>query len=276
MKNKNNEGLVKFNKKEVVYVINQPNHSLLSIVVVDDKTDFPLSENIHNNIEKLREISDIIFLFSNNSKNINRKKFTSLYRACGYIESDRNINETLLKLLYYSLEIFGSKIVGNIIVNISDLEEFSDKLRDNIIKINMSPVMKPIFKIRRLSSKEYYDIYKIKTDNISNGMTLTSYFLEYTTGINIINQFKSNKIDNIGMYSSFTSDSKILYFKTPVIKLIISFWKGEENSRENYTKSFKNNDVRYFLSSVVKYLGIEVMDLEIENLNIENISYGQI
>ena len=73
-----------------MYVINQPKHSIVSLVVFNDN----ITEEIHKNLAKLNDISDIIFIFSRDQRRINKNKLTSLYNSCGWIESFDNIGFT--------------------------------------------------------------------------------------------------------------------------------------------------------------------------------------
>ena len=50
-------------KVNEVYVIEQPKSSLVTVIVVDLPGDKPLPQSVHERLRKLREISDLFFIF---------------------------------------------------------------------------------------------------------------------------------------------------------------------------------------------------------------------
>ncbi len=232
--------------KNEINILHQPKHSTISLILIDSDK-FPISPEEHNAIDKLQEFSDVFFVFSDHlfpsTKGINKTKFTSLYESCGYIDGGGELCETYLISILYSLEIFETHI-GFCITRISDLGDI--KLEDyskNIISLTASSISSPVFKTRRLGTDEFYKIYK-----------------NSNTGI-----FKKQE-DSVNMYCSYTSDSKIMYFKRSSIGIIIDFWKSSENNK--YFKSFSIKDPRYFFASVVKFLTIQKIDANINDLDI--------
>lgn len=223
-------------KKEEIYIINQPKHSLLSVVVVD--CELPLNEKVHENINELRTISDVLFVFSDQHKNINKKKFTSLYECCGYIESSGNIGRTVIKALVYGKEIFEHHF-GYTLGNLSDLLKggFTEKLQ----KVMMSPISQPVFKSKRLSSKEYYEIYGEERKC-----------------------FLCNKENIDNMFCSYTSDSMMIFMRAKTIDVLFDFM----NSNKDVIDSFKKTDPRFFIASLIKFLNIEQVDKNLEDLEI--------
>lgn len=223
-------------KKEEIYVINQPKHNLLSVVVVD--CELPITKEVHKNINELRTISDVLFVFLEQHRNINKKKFTSLYECCGYIESTENIGRTIMKALIYGKEIFEHRF-GYTIGNLSDLKRpgFTDKLQ----KLIMSPISQPVFKLRRLSSEEYYEIYNEKR-----------------------RCFLCNKENIDNMFCSYTSDSMMMFMRTRTIDVLFDFM----NSNKDVVDSFKKTDPRFFYASLIKFLNIEQVDENLEDLEI--------
>ena len=227
--------------KDDIFILHQPTHSVLSIILVN--TDFPLTESSHNKISNLVEFSDVFFIFPEKSRSIRKDKFTSLYEGCGWVESGQSLCETYLKTLLYSLEIF-EKHVGFCLYNLSDLDDFNIEVNKNkILELTASSVGSPIFKTRRLGSNEFYEIYKKSNSGIFSKVS-----------------------DSENMYCSYTSDSKLLYFKRSVAGLYVNFWQSSENNK--YIKSFSISDPRYFFASMTKFLTIGTIDSEVEDLNI--------
>lgn len=242
MKNKINR-----NMKNEIYVLNQPQRSIISLVLVDSQ--LPLEQTEHEKIDKLRNFSDVFFIFSDDifseTKKIEKNKFTSLYEACGYIDGGSELCEMYLKTILYCLEIFEHH-VGFCIIRLSDLKSVDvDRCENNIVSLTASSVSSPVFKTRRLTSDEFYDIYKKSNSG------------------NII--FKKQQ-DTTNMYCSYTSESNILFIKRATLGTIIDFWKS--SSPNKYIDSFSITDPRYFFASIMRYLTIKTIDSEVENLDI--------
>lgn len=226
--------------KDEIYILHQPKHSIISIILVN--SEFPIQESQHESLSKLIEFSDVFFIFPSSVKGINKEKFTSLYEGCGWIEEDTRLSETYIRSILYCLEIFECHI-GFCISRISDLKpEIIDSQK--IISLTGSSLGSPIFKIRKLTSPEFYDIYK-----------------ETNSGI-----FKSSR-DNSNMYASYTSESPILYFKRSNLNLIVDFW----NENNKYTNSFTLSDPRYFFASTCKFLEINVINSDLCDLDIRKL-----
>ena len=96
--------MIKKPTKEEMYVVNQPRHLMISIILMDYDY-YPLPDNIHTGLCKLSEISDIVFIFSDshfdNSK-ISKEKITTLYQACAFIDSSGNPINNINLYSFYS------------------------------------------------------------------------------------------------------------------------------------------------------------------------------
>lgn len=225
--------------KDEIYILHQPKHSVISIVLVD--SEFPIPEPQHESLAKLLGFSDIFFVFPKNVNGIKKEKFTSLYEGCGWVEEGIGLPKTYLQTILYILEIFECHI-GFCISRLSDLKtDIIDPQK--IISLTGSSLRSPVFKTRKLTSSEFYDIYK-----------------ETNSGI-----FKT-KSDSSNMYASYTSESPILYFKRSNLGTIVDFWRSIEDNK--YINSFTLKDPRYFFASVCKFLGIDIIDSDIHNLDI--------
>lgn len=242
---------MKYNKDEI-YVVNQPKHSIVSLVVYDDN----IIDEIHSNIIKLNKISDVIFIFPNNKeyKKIDKNKLTSLYCGCAWIDSYDSLNFTIFKILDYCIQIF--KVHNTfLLINMRNLKNISNKLFNNIESVNASSMKNPIFKVRNLTADEYRDIYTRKV--IENN----SIFNKIRKFFGIEDELEEETDDD--MFCSYTSDSKVLvYFRATINKLI------EFNSKNIYSELFNSLDCRYLFASMTKYLNIEITDSNIEDLNI--------
>ena len=238
-------------EKDEMYVVNQPRKSIVSLVLFDEN----ITDEIHNNIVKLNEISDVIFIFSKDYKRIDKNKLTSLYGACAWIESYDNLGFTLFKVLSYCVEIFR---VHNsfLLMNMCNLVGIDDKFFNNIKSVNSSSITKPIFKLRQLSAEDYKQIYTKK--EVGRGSFLDRIRKLFGVGDELENENKDN------MFCSYTSDSVALVYFRPIITKMIEF-----NNNNVYSELFDNmSDCRYLFASMTKYMNLDIKDCSIENLAI--------
>lgn len=254
--------------KDEIFVINQPKKSIISIVIVNDLS-FPLTNTLHDNIFELEELSDVLFIFPDSTKNINIEKFANLYRSIGWIESGGNLSKTIMKTLDYCINIFENQYVGFNIVNTKDIkdEKLTNRLKDNINKVNLSSVKMPIFSISRLGPSELYDIYK--DDNMTS-------LIPIQTKVNWKFWEKSEedktleKKDSVNMFSTYKSESKVLYFKVNTIKTLVEFYKIDGNTAK--FESFVWDDCRYMFASMIKYFGIDNHNCNIDDLDFSTVT----
>lgn len=263
-----------------VYVINQPEHTILSIIVMDTK--FPLTEVSHSYIEKLQKFSDTCFLFSDKlfeSKNVNKKKFTSLYDGNCFISAQGNsILPMVLKALNYSIEIF-KKHNSFLIFNLSDFEKYSEeefgKFRENTIKINSSGVMHPILRIKKLNNEELFEYYNEETRdyNEQSGNRFLDFFASGSSYIGkklclnyFTESFASKDVpeNNKNIYSSWKTNSIVQFFKRDTILKFIDFLENNPG----FIDTFEGWGIDMIFSTLVRRLklknhnnGIEELDL---------------
>lgn len=227
--------------KNAVYILKQPEHVILSIIMVGK--DYPKTETEQQMIDKLSEVSDIFFIFSNKIGNhkINMRKFTSLNRGCGFIYGTKTIGETLFDVLEYSKHIF-QKHIGYLLLNDWNIAEIENraKLPKFLVNWTASTLVKPILKIRRLEPDELYEFYK---EEESSGWKFWKSIEEETDKC---------------MFLTHTSSSPYIYFKNLVVE------KWLEKDRDNYLRTFETNDIRDIVASLIKDLGMEY--LEVVNL----------
>lgn len=254
-----------------MYVVNQPRHPMLSIVLMD-YDHYPLPDNIHAGLCKLSEISDIIFIFSDShfdNSEINKEKITTLYQACGVIDSSGNLPRTIFKTLQYDKEIFG-KHIGVTVSRCQDLLESTPKLFENLEKINQSRVIKPVFKIRRLSSTELYNFYYTPAERKKKWRCVYDECL-YFYHRHIIQSVTfpwarvevPDPTDYIDCrYCTWGSNSSVLYFRNTTIGIFL------EKPDWEFIDTFTDPDPRYLFAGLVKANGIECLDYNIEDLDI--------
>lgn len=261
---------MKMCNKDEVYVLNNPKHIISTIVIVD--FEFPVNEKIHNSLCTLSDNTDVIFVFSdklcNNSKDIFKEKFTTLYNGCAYIDSNLSISRSIVKIFLYCKEIF-NRHLGYLVARGSDLLSIDSSYINKLLKITESDIVKPVFHLRRLSGEElfeYYSIDKCCGDNILipnpfNLINLINVLLSPKL-LNTISEY-NDKIDC--RYCSWTSDSSAMFFKNGVVNQILKQLGGEISYE--YIDTFTSSDPRYFLSNLIKLLGIDNLNYNIEDID---------
>ena len=235
--------------KDQVYVINQPKHILSSIIVVGD--EFPLTTEIHDDIEKLCEISDVLFIYApkhfTHQEEINFDKFASLYRSCAWIESRASLGSTLIRLFEYDKEVFQCHR-STIIMNSWNLGDIDT---DKIMSILSSTLSKPILKIERLGSEEFYDIYKWDRSHP---------ILRYITPL-------KDRLERA--FCSYRSTSDLVFLREHTIGTLCKFYNTEDDRfPHDYINSFTEDDIRYLLGSIIRYLDIDDLNMNYKTLRL--------
>lgn len=236
--------------KEQVYVINQPKHITSTIIVLGDI--FPLPEDAHNDIEKLCDISDVLFIYApthfTHQEEINFNRFSSLYKSCAWIESGSCLGSTLLHMIEYDQEIFGCHR-NTIIMNSSKLGNIDI---DKLISISSSPLNRPILEIERLSSEEFYEIYSEE---------------EYTNPI--LNYLKPKREALERAFCSYKVTSDLAMFREDTLNTILKFYDNPEDEfPKQYVRTFTEDNIMYMLGSLIKYIGIDYLDRNYKDIKL--------
>ena len=233
-----------------IYVVNQPRKPLLSVVFVS-KPEYPLPQDIHDELYLLSEETDIIFVFHSDAvKGINPDKFCNLYSGCGWILAD-SIVDSFIKTIEYSENIFkshGGVLIYNDVYKISKTNEITRKSNELL----RGGISSPVFVPRRLSSEEIYDIYKITDSGTAVSRMLGSIG-------------KKEEDVNDRKYSIWTSNSDAIYMKLDVASKILC------TAKEDYTKTFTWEDIRYFIASTVQRARVNVINSEVDDLDINSL-----
>lgn len=261
-------------QKDEIYVLRQPEKTTLSIIIMKD--EFPLSDKLHEDFEKLSKISDIILIFSDKyfpkSKDINKERFSNIYRVTGWIDSSDNLPKSIVKVLKYSKEIF-NKHVTYTIMNSWEMN-LSDRLINNIV-LSGTLVTRPVYKTVRLSSTDYFNIYK-KHENEDTIVSLPrpcnssgwNFFKLRNTESTRGNLIKDTHL--FRSFSSYTTKTSVFLFKAVTANNLISFF--DDPLSDEYIETFDWEDFRYCFASLIKRLNIETVDVNIEDLDLENDS----
>lgn len=247
-----------------VYVLHQPKHILMSIVVIGKGTGIPLTEEIQGNLDTLSGMSDVFYVFPENGitkkdEYIDPRAFTSLHSGCGFISCSKlPMIGAILKALHYSTEIFG-KHLGYSLTQAEWLVGIGERMFQNLVEINGSAMMKPVLEITRLGPKvlsQFYikreaeDTFRLPWEKKDN----YKYPSEWS-----------------GMYCKFTSPSKILFLRNSIVQLILSRY-GDIDFVKFYSTFVDippySWDMRYFIASLLKDMGIDNINNSIEDLEI--------
>lgn len=244
--------------KNSVYVINQPKHSLITFIKID--YDSEVNEDIHNKIDLIQGVSDIMFIFDPKVVNtIDPFKFTELYQSASFIVSDGNLHKTLFEAFLYAKEVYETHVsyIVTDILKLGDVVLGKEGL-DNIIRVHVSALQKPICKVRRSTFDELKAIYTVEEGDTSKGGGF----------------FKRNKetvLNNEGRYYTWTCESDLVFVRKATVDLIL---KEYENDRENpdskindILDSFKDyTDLGDMLVSYLKRLGVDMIEDSIESI----------
>lgn len=232
------------------YVGEQPDKSILSLVVVDE---MPLSDEAHVRLGELREVSDLLFIIPSELRiRILAQKFGSLYQACCWVESEGKLGEAMMESLEYDKEIFGS----HGLVLITHVSDITDLKGERLQKIASSSLSKPICQTRRLTSQEFYAIYKKGEDEFPGWMS--KYFF-----------IPQPSPDLSNLYTTHTVISKETLLRPAVIGKMLEFWKSEKDdgfSGEGYVCSFCQPSLNYILASMLKRLKQGELEVSVDDL----------
>ena len=255
---------LKYMISDEVFVLEQPKESIITLVVINQSLEKPLSALQHDNLELLRSRTGLFFIFLDEllDKNVSREKFSNLYRAKAWLNSGKgNFGKNLFKCIEYIKEIF-SKHYNVLITDLSGLDNVSSQEMKtclfNAIKVGMTRIARPIMKISRLDPVSFFSIYYDP-----NSITEEKSFLS-----NFFNIKEEKKIgpEVINMFCNNTSSSPIVMIRSEFIDIILNF---KDNDTRDYIETFKERlDFRYLIASLIKYLGVEVIDEDITKLNL--------
>lgn len=262
-------------RKDEIYIIHQPRKIIFSLIIVDTLLEKGLDEKIHDNLGWLVNYSDIFFVFPEKHfpelSKINKRKFTSLYQGCGFIESTtKALGTDIIKTLLYDREILSNTRdhLGITISNISDLSNISEKQFNNIHSAISAGISRPVYTVRRLSSSEFHDIYCLGEINYEQSLkNLTGHTNIFKTIMKALWK-KGNLTDDIGMYSTWHSKSPIMYFPKSAIESILRYRTIDKDSFNNWVETFINVDPRYLIASLVNTCGLDILNMEIDKVEV--------
>lgn len=239
--------------KNSVYVLRQPEHSLVTIIVVDTG-DLPLKKKAHENIDALEKVSDVFFVFSDHYSGTNKRvdipKFSNLYKASAYLCGDGNvIGEPLFLALSYCKDVF-QKHTTYLITDTRRLGEFKETSRiSRFPEIALMGIQKPIMRVNRLGEEELGTIYMMPEN-------ITLHWWDRKKPVETKDRY----------WSTHNSPTNILLFKSPTIGLLVND-RDDEDFRD-YIKTFVEDDFSYLIASLIVRKGIETTQTDIQNIEL--------
>lgn len=244
--------------KNSVYVINQPKHLLITFIKIDKWSE--IDEDIHNKIDLLQGVSDIMFIFDPDVvSTIDPFKFTELYQSASFIVSEGNLHETLFEAFLYTKEVYESHI-SYIVTDINKLGSIKlgkDEL-DNIERIHISALQNPICKVSRSSCYELKNIYTINKEGDERKF-------------NIFKKSDNENLNNNGRYYTWRCKSSLVFVRKTTIDTILKEYEIDKDNPSSkimsILDSFKDyTDLGDMLASYLKRLGVEILDGNIDTL----------
>ena len=257
--------------KNEIYIIEQPKRILISFIVVNLSLMEALNNRIHETLIKLVDYSDLFFIFPEShfpeQSKIDKIKFTSLYRGCGFItaENDR-IGEPLFKALNYGVEVLSEekKHLGFMISQLSDLENVSQDF-EKLLLIT-GPIERPVFRSRFLSGQELHQIYTIPDNSSDTDKKRKSNIFKVL--LSLLKKKKYLETDEKGMYSTWHSDSPIIYLPRATMETLCNSKKLGEADFEDWINTFTSSDPRYLMSSLINALGLKILNMNFNEVEL--------
>lgn len=241
--------------KDAVYVVKQPMHSIVSIVVVDEAKT-PLHPSAHANLDQLVDMTDVIFVFSDrfSVSGFMPDKFTNLYRGCAYIHGSGNVlGRPIFQAMLYAQEIF-RRHAAYVVTDLERLGKIRFQNKELLQTLTASAIVKPILRIKRLSPEELYSIYlpeKLEEEE------KTPWWKFWKT-----EPATTQEEDRIN--SRYCSDSNLMFFKQTLVKIFLKNY--EDKKFMKYINTFSEDDPSYLFASYIRELGIDNIDSSPEEL----------
>ena len=247
------ESILENNK---TFILERPKHNNVTFIYFQsEKIKDLFDQDTSNVLDKLSQASDLIFIFNKKmSSEVNFEKMSSLYRACGYIESDNNY---LTQSLYYATSYFHvlyERCLGFLMISFEKLKNLDVERVCSII--NNGNLFSSVFKTRRLSIEELKQIF-IKPEKMGfwESKIKGKMKLEYSSGC----------------YSRFSTsyENNCIFLRTKFVIEMRKFIESEECPFE-YLESFYTREPSEFFASIKERLpeNVKVLDLEIEKIEL--------
>lgn len=243
--------------KNSMYVVKQPGHTILTVVVVDQ---VPLSEEAHKAISLIGEQSDIVFLFREGEhEKTFLNKFAVLYDSVGYYQvgEGKNIGEAVLDILAYGYTIF-KKHLSYLVIQSEDLSRVTtQKGLKNIETVNASVIKNPILEATRLGTEEFLHIYR--KEEVEDKYPWWKFWMKPLEGVESTDK----------MWGRWKSHGSSVWLRSETVGLLCKEYEDPEFYQ--YSKTFTFDTPDYLLTSLLKKLGIEIINSSIEKLEVNKL-----
>lgn len=248
-------------KTDAVFVLNQPKHPIASVIIVDSSK--PLIPEAHETIDRLRTITDLMFVFSEHFdlQHISIPKFASLYGACSYIVgSGKILGKPVMDILSYCREVFGQH-VSFVITDTDRCEKIGPmKNLETILDLTSAPVVAPVLSIRRLGADELSDIY---FNQETSPRLETWKFWEAPKD--------TENQDRIG--STHVVDGYFMFMRSSIVDEILQNMSDLDFIK--YLETFVESDIGFLMGSLITKLGIKYINTDLMNIDLRStLNYG--
>lgn len=247
-------------EKNRTFILERPVHNVTTFVYFDPNTKIQeiFNQEFSNRLDKIREISNLVFIFNNKAKGIiNFENISTLYRACGYIVSD---HDYLVQSLYYALLYFRTlyeRHTGYLLLCDWEIKDIDlDKTRGIIYH---GSLQSSIYKKERVPIEDLKEIFLIDLEKSEK-----QSFWEKIRG----------KVDlkyTSGMYSRYdvTIENKGIFLRPNFVDEMKKFIESEECPKY-YLESFYTRWPGEFFCSIGEYMpeNVKILDLKIESIDL--------
>ena len=234
--------------KEIMYVLEQPTHTIATIIVI--RGDEDVNEEFYDFIERTRRVSDIFLIFGDNMKEVNYKKFSSLFGANGFVYGGSNTVRSLVFTLTYLREVMINKHLSFLVCSSQDLVDGVPDISDKLENINASSLASIICKTTRLPVVDLRKIYKREPGPDKKWWEIWKK-----------DPSRDSELDTTDMYSRYSLTGRFCFLRVGhVIDLL--------KLSDDYIDSFSKNRIDLFIGSYAKMSGLRVLDEDIQSMEV--------
>lgn len=250
--------------KDRMYVVEQPKHTIVSLVYAKELIDKPLTKEEFNFFTKLADKTDVIYIFPQSPlSKIDCRKFTSLYCGCGYAIINENLLTTFMFVLQYVNRVFEKHMTYLYLRNPHNVPPNPDKFFSNLEQVNMSSIASIICEIVRLGPDELYQLYVRRPEEITRIKIGKFWNKEDVT------LYSSSKYN---IYTRYSVLGDNIVFRAGHINVLINNYLNDPDFLD-YFKTFTDSEtVKFFIGSYIKASGTSHLNKSIENFNIGNLN----
>ena len=268
-------------KKGEIYILNQPKKAIINVIDYRPEKGFFRSDEFVKRLDSFTKISDVVFLIPENNKIIDPVKLLAMFNCCAFVEyKPGELIEKFIKVCKYFTTIYNHSIFcytdSKTIFEYNGDDEFKisqDSLNDIMQKEELCAlrgVSSPIYKEFRTSYDKIEEICSYDSRNDNTTTKVANFFIDKINKISSslhinrnIDTIRKSNTDN--MYSTYYTNSGVVYVPLNCIKLILDFAE-KDSSTDEYIKSFRSDTCFDFIPSIVNYLNLKHIDSHLSSI----------